>query len=143
MAKNRMKCVVEVELGDANRLIKFDLNAICDLEDFFKKPVSKIFDEERGIALTEVRGTMWVGLRRFHDGGELLLTKVGDWLQEAFEEGRFEEVSGQLGEALSLALVGPEPETKGESGKNSKPPKTGAKKGSTSRSSSNKPDASE
>ncbi len=134
-----MKGVVEVELGDANRMLKFDLNAICEMEAYFKKPASKIFDKERGVALREIRGAMWIGLQSFHEG--VKINEVGDWLQDAWDEGRFEEVSGLLGEAFALALAGPE--TEGEPIKNSVPPKKGAKKGSTSRSSSSKPDASE
>lgn len=139
MAKNKMKGVVEVELGGANRFIKFDFNSICELEAYFDKPATKIFDTKRGIAMREIRGTMWIGLQRFHNGAEI--DEVGDWLQEALEEGRFEDVSSRLGEALGLALRGPDEE---DPGKNPEPSKEGAKqkKGSTSRNSSNKPDVS-
>lgn len=144
MAKHSMKGVVEILLDGAKRMVKFDFNAICELEDYFGKPAQNIFDVERGIALREIRGTLWIGLQRFHEG--IKLNTTGDWIQGAMEEGRFEEVSGQLGEALQLALGALNgPDKKAGPGKNPEPPKTGAKKSkaSTSQSSSNKPDDSE
>lgn len=137
---NSMKGVVDVELGDANRQIKFDFNAICALEEYFGKSAAEIFNTEDGtIEMRTIRGAMWVGLQRHHPGVEI--EDVGQWLGEAIEENRFEDVSNKLGEALSQALGGKA--SKEAPGKNPEPPTKGAtKKGSTSKNSSGKPGAS-
>ncbi len=138
---NSIRGSVDVQLGGANRILKFDFNAICQLEKHFDKPAEKIFDEERGIGLLEIRDTLYVGLLRYQT--KITPEIVGDWLQEASEAGEFQHVSEKLGEALnqalgSLNLAGNE----GEDSKNSEAPK-GGKKGSTSQRSSPKPAASE
>lgn len=140
MASNSVRGSVEIELGGVKRTVKFDLNALCELETHFDKPSHLIFDTERGIGLREIRDTLWIGLQRFHKGVEL--DHVGNWLQAAAEEGRIEEVSTQLGKAMSFALngLGGEEEPSG----NPEPPQTGAAtEDSTSQDSSNKPAESE
>ncbi len=42
MAKQSMKGVVEIFLDGAMRLVKFDFNAICELEDYFGKPATSM-----------------------------------------------------------------------------------------------------
>lgn len=136
--KNKMKGVVEIELGDANRLLKFDMNAIAELEAFFDRPSHKIFDQKRGVGIREIRGTLWVGLQRFHPG--VKIEEVGDWLDEVMEEKRFNEVSEAVGTALMNALGA----LSEDESKNAEPPVKGAKpKSSTSRRSLPKPDVSE
>lgn len=125
MAKNKMKGIVEVHLGGASRRIKFDLNAICDLESHFDKPAHEIYSE--GVGVKIIRDTLWVGLQRYQDG--VKINEVGDWIEEAVEEGRFAEVAEKIGEALSFALSGMSTtEAESAAGKNPEPPKEGAKK---------------
>lgn len=134
---NDIRGSVDVMLGGTNLILKFDFNAICQLEKHFGRPAEKIFDEERGIGLLEIRDTLYVGLLRFQSG--VTPEIVGDWL----EESDFRHVSEKLGEALNQALGSLKPEeVEGEDSKNSEAPK-GGKKGSTSRRSSRKPAASE
>lgn len=143
---NSRKGEIEIFLGDANRIIKFDYNAICDLEDFFKRPAHKIFDSKDGtVGMSTIRGSLYVGLQKYHKG--VTVEEVGDWLQEVIVEGRYTEVATAVGQAFALALTGPEFQQ--DDSKNDKPQGAGAKKSkkgkkaSTSPRSSNKPDDSE
>lgn len=138
MANKGMKGVVEIYLGGSKKMVKFDFNAICDLEEYFDRPAMKIFDLKKGVAFREIRGTLWVGLKRHHE--DVDIEDVGDWIQDAAQEGRLEQVSEQLGEALSIGLAGLAGPVK-----NPKPPKAGAKKSSasTSRPSSSKQEGSD
>ena len=138
-----MKGIVEIFLGDKNRMVKFDYNAICELENFFKKPAQEIFDGQVGMGT--IRGSLYIGLQKYHKG--VTVEQVGDWLQEVMDEGRYTEVATSVGEAFALALTGPEFQQ--DDPKNPEPSIPGAKKGkkarkrSTSRPSSNKPADSE
>ena len=139
---NKAKGIVDIELGGTNYRLQFDFNAICELEDYFDRPAQQVFDESKGIGMREIRGTLWVGLQRHHKG--VTVDEVGEWLGDAVNNGQFEQLANTLGSAIAYALHGGKPEELEEAaGKNEEPPKKGAKKGSTSRRSSNKPGVSE
>lgn len=136
---NKIKGSVDVRLGGANRILKFDFNAICELEAHFDKPAERIFDQERGVGLKEIRDTIYIGLLRFQP--QVTPEMVGDWLETSAEAGEFQHVSEKLGEALNNALGGMRAEETDLG--NVEPSKGGKKKGSTTKRSSSKQAASD
>ncbi len=136
---NSVKGVVDIFLGNADRMIKFNYNAICDLEDFFKRPAHKIFDSEDGtVGMSTIRGCLYIGLQKHHKG--VTVEEVGDWLQETIEEGRYTEVAAAVGQAFTLALTGPEFQK--PDSKNPEPSTPGAKKGKKGKKASTSPRSS-
>lgn len=78
------KRYVNVELGGKGRQLRFDFNAVSDLEDYFGKGIGAILSEEQ-VGFQVIRAMYWAGLKWNNRG--LTLPKVGDWLQEKMEEG--------------------------------------------------------
>lgn len=76
---------VEVEIGGKTRLLKYDFNAICDIEEKFGKGVAAIFTEEQ-MGFNTVRLFLWAGLKWKMPG--LTVQQVGQWLQEEAEKGK-------------------------------------------------------
>jgi len=76
---------VQVEIGGKTRLLRYDYNAICDIEEKFGKGVAAIFSEEQ-VGFNTVRLFLWAGLK-WKDPG-LTAQRVGQWLQKEAEEGR-------------------------------------------------------
>ena len=103
------KRYVEVELGDSVRKLRYDFNAVVDLEDYFGKGIASILSQEQ-VGFQALRALYWAGLK--WRNGKLTLQQVGLWLQQEIESGTgldrmFEpvvkalEVSGLLGKANS------------------------------------------
>ncbi|MFK7695407.1 hypothetical protein [Paenibacillus sp. HJGM_3] len=76
---------VEVELGGSTRQLRFDFNAICDIEEKFGKGVAAIFSEEQ-IGFNLVRLFYWAGLK-WRDRG-LTVERVGQMLYKEIEAGQ-------------------------------------------------------
>ena len=76
---------VEVELGGKTRLLKYDFNAICDIEERFGKGVAAIFSEQ-SVGFNTIRLFLWAGLKWKLPG--LQPQQVGQWLQLEAEQGR-------------------------------------------------------
>lgn len=137
-----MRGAVDVELGGSNKILKFDFNALCEMEEHFGVPAQVLFNKDR-VGLRTLRDSLYIGLRRFHEG--VTVEEVGDWLEEAAGQGRFQTVAEKLSEALQFALNGLE----GPEGNGPAPETTGAsetarpkRKDSTTRNSSSKRPAS-
>lgn len=102
-----MKRYVEIELGGAKRRIRFDFNAVVELEEYFNKGIGAILNEEQ-VGFRVMRAMYWAGMKTYNR--KLTIEQVGKWLQEEVEGGKgldelFEPVtealkaSGLLGEA--------------------------------------------
>lgn len=76
---------VEVELGGKARLLKFDFNAVCEIEERTGKGVGAIFTEQH-VGFNTVRLFLWAGLKWKIPG--LQPQQVGQWLQEEAEKGK-------------------------------------------------------
>ena len=79
------RAFVEVELGGKTRLMKYDFNAICDIEEKFGKGVAAIFTDQQ-VGFNTIRLFLWAGLKWKLPG--LQPQQVGQWLQEEAEQGR-------------------------------------------------------
>jgi hypothetical protein len=76
---------VEVELGGKARLLKFDFNAICEVEERTGKGIAAIFSEQQ-VGFNTVRLFLWAGLKWKIPG--LQPQQVGQWLQQEAEQGK-------------------------------------------------------
>ncbi len=108
-----MKRYVEVELGGSIRRLRFDFNAIIDLEEYFGKGIGAIMSEEQ-VGFRVMRALYWAGLKSYNR--RVNIEQVGIWLQEEIENGKaldelFEPVtkalqaSGLLGETDDIEEV--------------------------------------
>ncbi|NTX58759.1 hypothetical protein HR086_46485 [Myxococcus sp. CA039A] len=75
---------VEVEIGGKTRLLRFDFNAICEIEERTGKGVAAIFSEQ-SVGFNTIRLFLWAGLKWKIPG--LQPQQVGQWLQEEAEKG--------------------------------------------------------
>lgn len=99
------KRYVNVEIGGKGRQLRFDFNAVSDLEDYFGKGIGAILSEEQ-VGFKVLRGMYWAGLKWNNRG--LTLPKVGDWLQKKLEGGMdMDDLSEPIIKALQYAgLIG-------------------------------------
>ncbi len=81
----------KVTFDGEEKLLRFDFNAMADLEDHFDKGIAAIMDKNR-IGFSTIRGLYWAGLKWKIPG--LTLEKVGNMLSTKMDE-----------EELSLAEV--------------------------------------
>ena len=79
MANNNMRSFKQVTLNDEVILLKFDVNAVCDLEDYFKKGIVGILNEEQ-IGFKLIRALYWAGAK-WKDPG-LTVEKMGRMIQK-------------------------------------------------------------
>ncbi len=94
---------VDIEL-DKPRKLRYDLNALCELEDRFDKPIMEILSgigEKMSIKL--VRTLVWAGL--IHEDEELTEKQVGTMVDMS----NIMEVQEKLTEALSTSFSGKNP----------------------------------
>jgi hypothetical protein len=73
----------KVELNGEERLLKFDYNSTCDLEDIYGKGIAAILTEEQ-IGFKLVRAFYWAGLKWKMHG--LTVEKVGQMLGKEIQE---------------------------------------------------------
>lgn len=104
------KRFVNVEIGGENRQLKFDFNAVADLEDFFGKGIGSIMSEEQ-VGFRTIRAMYWAGLK--WRNRKLTVNQVGHWLQDEIENGTdFEELFQPVIEAMQAAgLLGTDDES--------------------------------
>ncbi|EGK10291.1 hypothetical protein HMPREF9374_2641 [Desmospora sp. 8437] len=92
---NKQRGYVEVTL-DRRRRLKFDLNALSELEGALGKPVTQLNDSTVG--MQELRAMVWAGL--LHEDPGLTLRDTG----EIIELERIEEITEKVTEALLAAF---------------------------------------
>jgi hypothetical protein len=71
-----------IELGGKERQLRFDYNAVCDMETKSGMGVMKLFDENVGF--NTLRLILWAGLK--HDNKSLTLDMVGNFIQSHINE---------------------------------------------------------
>lgn len=75
---------VEVDFNGKVKLLRFDFNAIADLEEYFGKGIAAIMDEER-IGFSTIRALYWAGLK-WKDRG-LTIDRTGAMIQNKMQDG--------------------------------------------------------
>ncbi|MFW6079005.1 MAG: hypothetical protein ACODAE_05250 [Gemmatimonadota bacterium] len=89
---------VTLELAGETRRLRYDFNALCDLEDALGRPLSALSEDSAGFR--EIRAMLWAGL--IHEDPDLTLRDAGALLGRHIEDGgRLEAV----GEATERAMA--------------------------------------
>jgi hypothetical protein len=76
---NNLKAYKQVTLNDEVILLKFDVNAVCDLEDYFNKGIVGILNEEQ-IGFKLIRSLYWAGAK--WKDQSLTVEKMGRMIQK-------------------------------------------------------------
>lgn len=74
----------EVTFGDEVKLIRFDFNALADLEEHFGKGINAIMQEEN-IGFRTIRALYWAGLKWKERG--LTIERAGKLIESKLEDG--------------------------------------------------------
>jgi hypothetical protein len=83
MNNSNLVSYVEVNIGGKDRLLKYDYNSACDLEELYGKGIAGILQEEQ-IGFKLVRAFYWAGLKWKEPG--LTIVRVGNMLGEEIKE---------------------------------------------------------
>src|SRR5690606_28276148 len=75
---------VNVDLGGRERQLRFDFNAVADLEEHFGKGIASVMSEEQ-VGFRTIRAMYWAGMKWRNP--RLTVEKAGEWLQEELENG--------------------------------------------------------
>lgn len=95
------KRYVSVELGGVERKLRYDFNAIVELEEYFGKGIGAILNEEQ-VGFRVMRAMYWAGLKTYNR--KLTIEQVGKWLQEEVESGKgLDELFEPVTEALKAS----------------------------------------
>lgn len=100
---NKQRGFVDIEL-DKKRRLKFNMNALSELEDVLGKPVTQLSDQS--IGMKELRALLWAGL--LHEDPELTLHMAG----ELVEMENIQVISEKITEAMMLAFPQGEPKNR-------------------------------
>lgn len=91
---------VEITL-DKSRRLRYDINAIADLEEKLGRGVGAMLSEE-AMGLSTVRGLLWAGLK-WEDRG-LTVDRAGQLLQDHLASGGdLQAVGQQINQALQIS----------------------------------------
>lgn len=92
-----------IELGGKSRRLRYDFNAIADIEAEAKTGIQILLSEER-IGFNTMRLLLWAGVK--HEERGLTVSKVGDMLQELIQSGGdITSPMGKIMEALEASGV--------------------------------------
>lgn len=92
---NTQRGYAVIEL-DRPRTVKFDVNAIAELEDALGKPISQL--NETNVGIREIRAMVWAGL--LHENPKLTLREVG----EMIPPDRLKEIADKITKAFQSAF---------------------------------------
>lgn len=92
---NKQRGYVDIEL-DRKRRLKFNMNALSELEDVLGRPITQLSDQT--IGMKELRALLWAGL--LHEDPDLSLQEVGALV----EMENIQLISEKITEAMMLAF---------------------------------------
>lgn len=92
---NKHRGYVDIVL-DKKRRLKFNMNALTELEDVLGIPITGLSSQKVG--MKELRAMLWAGL--LHEEPELTLREAGDLM----EVENLNEISTKITEAMTLAF---------------------------------------
>jgi hypothetical protein len=107
-----MKTTVKIEL-DKIRYLRFDVNAMIEVEELIGKPVTALDSEELG--MKGLRSVLYAGLK--WESPKLTLREAGDMMSAGLVSEGLDYLVDTLGDALMLGL-GVKPEDRGDEEKN-------------------------
>lgn len=98
MAANRERGEVEISIDGADRILRFDFNALAKLEHRLGMSIAKIFEGDK-IGLTTIRECLFVGIRW---GKSISSEEVGSMLKLS----EVQIYAAKIAEAVALATGG-------------------------------------
>ena len=104
---NSLRGFAKVELGASEYSVKYDINALCSLEqELGNKSLQEIFSSD-SLNFSWIRSVLWAGL--LHGDAKITPKKVGRMLDNHFESGgSLEAVVQSLMGAITQVLPGSE-----------------------------------
>lgn len=106
---NREKGEVSLAVGDVVYTLRLSINALCEMEDAFGKPVGeivKLLQAEDGVRISHLRAVVRAALSEHHPG--LSPTEVGSIMSDA----GIDRIGGVLVDLFSATF----PDRKGDAG---------------------------
>jgi hypothetical protein len=95
---------IEIELGGKVRLLRYDFNAIADIEEAAQTGIGVLLGAER-VGLHSMRLLLWGGLK--HEERGLTVQRVGVMVGEYLQGGgKLEELGERLAEAINASGLG-------------------------------------
>lgn len=77
---------VTIELGGRSRRLRFDMNALAELEGVLGRSVAEVISGDgQALGFASMRALMWAGLR--HEDRGITLERAGLLMQQAIESG--------------------------------------------------------
>lgn len=92
---NKQRGYVNINL-DRPRKLRFDTNALAELEDALGQPVTAF--DQGNVGIKTLRAMIWAGL--LHELPDLTVREAG----KLMDDGDLQEISSKLTEALELAF---------------------------------------
>ena len=74
-----------IELGGKNRVIRYDYNALSDLEQAGGASISSLFSDQDNLGFNFIRLIIWAGLKHAEPG--LTVQRAGGFIQRYIDEG--------------------------------------------------------
>jgi hypothetical protein len=92
----------KVEFNGEEKLLRFDFNAMADVEELFDRGIATLMSKER-VGFSTIRALYWAGLKWKMQG--LTITKTGQMLQEKLEDDNctFEDLMIPIKKAITVA----------------------------------------
>jgi len=99
---NAYRGVVDIDIGDTTKQLRYSLNDLIELEDLRGKPIGELLTNGAGLGF--LRDAIFVGLR-YDKSTKLTRLGVGDMI----DPGKIKYLSDTVARGLGLALAGPNP----------------------------------
>lgn len=97
------KPYVEIVVDDKVKFMRYDFNAMADLEEYFGLGITEIVSEKR-IGFSTIRALYWTGLK-WKDKG-LTLERTGKMVQSLIKEGQsFQDLMVPVKDALDRSGI--------------------------------------
>ena len=78
---------VPVTLGGKERKLRYDFNALCDLERTLGRPMLQVIGQLPGLPFADIRDFLWLGVQHESDS-TATVRRVGEWLAAELRAGR-------------------------------------------------------
>ena len=102
-----------IEIGGKNKRLRYDFNAVADIEEKSGKGLGSLFNEQN-IGLYSMRLLLWGGLK-WEDPG-LTIQRTGQMIQQFIEDGNdLEDLTPYIEEAINKSGLFGSSESSGES----------------------------
>lgn len=92
---------VKIQVGEEEKLLKFDYNAVADLEDMYDTGLFELLDEKK-MGLRTIRALYWAGLKWKEP--KMSLAKAGNIVEQMLVDGvDLEDLTQPIFKALQKA----------------------------------------